>query len=56
MNWFAWVLVGIISLNALATVGMIDEPRQPISKVTAMFTVVVNALMVVGILKYFGCK
>lgn len=46
MVWYAWVLVALFALGALATIARIDKPREPIDTGTAIATVIIHGLYV----------
>lgn len=54
MSWFWWVLVVLQCVGSLCTIAMIDRPRPPITRPQAIFSVCLNALLVIGIVYYAG--
>lgn len=50
MSVFMWVLVGVLALGALATVSLVGKRRDPVSPGLAVWSVVLNAALIVGIL------
>jgi hypothetical protein len=52
MTWFHWLLVVLFAVKAVARIGMIGEPRQPITKGDAFVGVVVNVLLMCGVFVY----
>jgi hypothetical protein len=50
MNWMDWVVVGLFALAALVTVGSIGDQRKPLTRAHALWSVVLNALFIVGLL------
>jgi|PlaIllAssembly_1097288.scaffolds.fasta_scaffold3359089_1 hypothetical protein len=51
--WFKYVLISLFILNTLMVVWTVGEPRKPIDRLTAVLSVIVNSLFVVGILHYW---
>lgn len=49
MTWFDYVLTGWLIFGALAGVAIIGKKRDPINPSTAVLTVVINALIIVGL-------
>lgn len=49
MTWFDWALIGWLTLGAVSAVAFVGKPRQPIAPGVAVATVLVNALIVVGV-------
>jgi hypothetical protein len=49
-----WLLIGLLALNVLLVVGHVGKPRGPITRSTAVAAVVMNALVIVAILAYWG--
>lgn len=52
MNWFEWTLVGILAFSTFCTIGMVGKPRNPIGPGTAVFSLVVNGLIIAGLVAY----
>jgi hypothetical protein len=51
--WLKWIVIGLTASSALLTVGIVGEPRKPITALTAMLTVLVDAALIVGMLYYW---
>lgn len=49
-NWFGWVLIGMYALSILVNVGTIGEYRKPLTPGSAVFIVILNTLLILGIL------
>jgi hypothetical protein len=49
MTWFDWTLTAWLAVGALAAVVLIGRHREPISPGVAAATVLINALIVVGV-------
>lgn len=49
MTWFHWLLVAIFALDGLLSIAMINEPRRPTTTSTAIFSVIVCALLIWGL-------
>ena len=49
MTWFDWTLVAWLALGALASVALVGKPRKPLTPGVAVATVLINALIVVGV-------
>lgn len=50
MNWFDWLLVAYFSINALIIIGIIGKDREPITPTTAVFVVIIYALLIAGVI------
>lgn len=50
MTWFGWLLIALMLISTLATIGLIGQPRKPISNGAAIFATVLNGLLAMGIL------
>lgn len=50
MNWILYAVASLMAFGALATISMVGKPRKPIQPVTAVITVVLNALMIAGLI------
>lgn len=46
MIWYAWVMVGLYVLAALATVAFVDQPRKPITRGVAVLTLITHSLYI----------
>jgi len=53
MNWFNWVLIAWFTLNALASIEMIDKERKPLERNTSVIVVFVYGLLIAGVV-YFS--
>lgn len=54
--WFKYLLIVLIVLYAVSTIMtilVIDKERTPHTRVSAVFTTIVNALLIWGIAVYF---
>ncbi|MFE3202234.1 hypothetical protein [Embleya sp. NPDC059237] len=49
MIWFLYALIGYVALGTLLVLAAIGKPRQPITNGTAMYVVLVNAAIIVGL-------
>lgn len=49
MTWFDWALTAWLALGALAVVALVGKPRKPLTPGIAATTVLINALIVVGV-------
>jgi hypothetical protein len=47
-----YFLIGLFAVGALLTINSIDEPKNPTTKGSAMFVVIVDALIIIGIVKF----
>jgi hypothetical protein len=50
MNWMDWVLVGILVVGPLVTVGTIGDARKPITRNHAVFSVILNAILIIALM------
>lgn len=46
------VIIGLLSVNVVAVVAAIGEPRKPITRGLALSILLINALIVVGVVRY----
>ncbi|MEU0937600.1 hypothetical protein [Embleya sp. NPDC005971] len=49
MTWFLYVLIGYFILGAMVTMAIVGKPRLPITNGAAMFVVLANAVITVGL-------
>jgi len=49
MTWFAWTLVGWLTLGVVASIAVIGKPRQPVTPGLAVATLVINGFLVWGV-------
>lgn len=56
MNWFEWALIGWLAFGAIATVGMVGRPRDPITPASAAYSVIIAGLLIVGLLWIGGAR
>lgn len=54
VSWYGWVLVGALTVNALATVARIGEPREPITPTDAVTTLIRNGVWIAAVLALGG--
>ena len=54
MTWFDWLLVGLLALNAVVSVLLVGEPREPIKPATAALVVMLNSTLVFGVFATSG--
>lgn len=45
-----WILIGVLTLGAIATVMRIGKPRKPITAGDAAFSVALNILLIAALL------
>lgn len=50
MDWFLYLLIGWMALNALTTIVMIGKPRTPTTPVVAAAVVAIDALLIIGLI------
>ena len=48
-----WIIIILLGLSAISTIMMIGEPREPTGKGSAVFNVILNALVIYWILAIF---
>lgn len=49
MIWYAWAIVALLVLGAIANILLIDRPRGPITHGSAVANVIVNVLIIWGV-------
>lgn len=49
MTWFDYVLIAWLAIGGLGAVLLIGKPRKPIDPAVAMWTVLINALLILGV-------
>jgi hypothetical protein len=49
MTWFDWALIAWLALGGLAAVALVGKPRKPLTPGVAVATILINALIVVGL-------
>lgn len=50
MSWFKIVFVSLLILGASSTITNIDQPRSPISSVTAAIITLINGVFIAGLI------
>lgn len=50
MTWYAWTLIAVLVVSALATVLRIGEPREPLTPGAAVIVLVGNGLVIWAII------
>lgn len=53
MTFFAWLLIVLFALNAIATIAQIGKPKKRTSRGDAIGTVIVNGLLIFGVAALF---
>lgn len=51
--WFSYTLIILLLLGTGLTLGRIDQPRKPTTAGDALFSVVLNVGVVIGIIHYY---
>lgn len=54
MSWFFWMLAAMYVLNIIGNIYMVDKPRTPLTRTSAMVGVAVSTAMIYGICYYGG--
>lgn len=49
MQWFCWILAGLLAWGALATVAVVGKPRRPLTGGMASWIVFLTACEVTGL-------
>ena len=44
-----WVSAAVLTFGALASIGMIGKPREPITPAVAVFTIILNVVIITTI-------
>lgn len=52
MSWYLWFLAGWFLLGAVLVVASVGQPREPITRESAAFSVVICALLILGLFAF----
>lgn len=50
MHWFDWFMIVLFTFGALVTIGQVGKPRPAVTHAVAVWTVIINAGLIIGIL------
>ena len=45
--YFVWMVIALLAINAIGKVIIIDVPREPVTRASAAFTVLVNGALII---------